>query len=358
MSPTRLSPPPAFAALKVLHGDTLSALSKRVGVSVAELAKCNGLKNPDALEAGQSLKVPLRSPALEVRVGTGDTLSSLARRLGSSAQAIATANGLDVRALIQPGQVLRVLPAAWAPAGRGTGTASGGWQPSTGGKVPGRPARGGTGSELAGGPSTLLTGATERAGSSTQTPLSTSGRISSKSGAASPALRYASAATKLGGRALRGAGLLGAAVSAARLPGDVQHLREDLGRPGHLEESAEDGAKAGRNTLKVVRGVEELAEAVGARTLARIIPGASAVAAALDVGLAAAAALNPRASVEERVAADLAAAGSSVAALSIPLISQAAALASVGLGLWRDERSEERRAAEATPGVHPAPPHR
>jgi hypothetical protein len=51
------------------------------------------------------------------------------------------------------------------------------------------------------------------------------------------------------------------------------------------------------------------------------------------VGLAAAAALNPRASARERLAADLAAAGSSVAALSIPVVSQVAALASVGIGV-------------------------
>jgi LysM repeat protein len=362
MSPSRLAPPPNFAALKVLRGDTLGALSRRVGVSVAELAKCNALKNPDELEAGQSLKIPLRSPALEVRVGTGDTLSSLAGRLGSSSKAIAAANGLDVRALLQPGQVLRVLPTPWAPPGRGDGKATGSWQPSTGGKVPvaGQPAQGRGSSEFEGGPSTPLTGAQVRAGTGGQIPISPSGSVNAGSWVATtppsggPVLRYASAVTsgaenavKLSGRALRGAGLLGAAVSAARLPGDVQHLCEDLARPGHLEESAEDGAKAGRNTLKVVRGVEEVAEAVGARTLARIIPGASAVAAALDVGLAAAAALNPRASTQERLAADLAAAGSSVAALSIPVVSQVAALASVGVGLWRDELSDERRAAEA-----------
>jgi LysM repeat protein len=46
---------------KIQSGDTLSALAGRFGTSVDALAKANGIKNPDLIFAGANLKIPGRT---------------------------------------------------------------------------------------------------------------------------------------------------------------------------------------------------------------------------------------------------------------------------------------------------------
>jgi LysM repeat protein len=46
---------------KIQSGDTLSQLSRRFGTSVGELARANGIQNPDLIYAGASLRIPGRS---------------------------------------------------------------------------------------------------------------------------------------------------------------------------------------------------------------------------------------------------------------------------------------------------------
>jgi lipoprotein NlpD len=51
---------PAF--YDVQRGDTLDAISKKLGVAVAALVAANHLPNPDAIQAGQRLIVPRPPP--------------------------------------------------------------------------------------------------------------------------------------------------------------------------------------------------------------------------------------------------------------------------------------------------------
>ena len=44
---------------KIQSGDTLSALAGRFGTSVDALAKANGIKNPDLIRPGQLIRVPV-----------------------------------------------------------------------------------------------------------------------------------------------------------------------------------------------------------------------------------------------------------------------------------------------------------
>ena len=43
---------------KIKQGDTLSGISKQTGVSVADLAKANGISNPNKIYAGATIKIP------------------------------------------------------------------------------------------------------------------------------------------------------------------------------------------------------------------------------------------------------------------------------------------------------------
>ena len=106
----------------VRRGDTLSRISSITGVSVAHLKSVNGLRN-DTIIAGQKLLVPAAGSkpintarsSNEVaaytetthRVRRGDTLWRLAKRYGTTVDAISKLNDLAGDAL-QIGQVLKV----------------------------------------------------------------------------------------------------------------------------------------------------------------------------------------------------------------------------------------------------------
>lgn len=51
---------PQYITYKIKKGDTLSGIAAKYGNTVAELAKLNGIKNPDKITAGASLKIPKR----------------------------------------------------------------------------------------------------------------------------------------------------------------------------------------------------------------------------------------------------------------------------------------------------------
>jgi membrane-bound lytic murein transglycosylase D len=78
---------------RVRRGDTLTRIAKRYGVSQHELAAQNGLSDPSRLRVGQVLQVPggaapARPAGNVYTVQRGDTLDSIGRRFGVSANRI------------------------------------------------------------------------------------------------------------------------------------------------------------------------------------------------------------------------------------------------------------------------------
>lgn len=110
------APKPAPAAktgtYTVKSGDTLSGIAAAHGTTWQELQRINGLANANLIFPGQVLKLPGGGkPAPQKRtyvVKSGDTLSGIAARYGTSWQALAQKNGLSNPNLIYPGQVLRI----------------------------------------------------------------------------------------------------------------------------------------------------------------------------------------------------------------------------------------------------------
>lgn len=90
----------------VRYGDTLSAIASRYGTSTSTLASINGIGNPNRIYPGQVLKLSGGSSTRSYTVRSGDTLSGIASRLGTSWTSLKAKNGIANANLIYPGQIL------------------------------------------------------------------------------------------------------------------------------------------------------------------------------------------------------------------------------------------------------------
>ncbi len=61
--PAAPTPAPAAATYKVRAGDTLGAIAKKHGTTVAKLVQLNGIKNANVIHVGQVIKLPGAAPA-------------------------------------------------------------------------------------------------------------------------------------------------------------------------------------------------------------------------------------------------------------------------------------------------------
>ena len=108
---------------RVIAGDTIWGIAERLHVSPGTVLRLNHLNARGRIYAGQHLVVPARPARAVVKssratssgmrmttytVRPGDTVSSIALRLGSTQAAVLKANGLRSSSVIVPGQRLRV----------------------------------------------------------------------------------------------------------------------------------------------------------------------------------------------------------------------------------------------------------
>lgn len=101
------------ASITVKSGETLSDIADRYGVSVRTLMRLNGISNPDHVEIGSRLQVPgpkVNAGSGRHRVTTGESLSSIAGRYRISEKDLMAVNGLRNPNHIEIGQTLK-LPA-------------------------------------------------------------------------------------------------------------------------------------------------------------------------------------------------------------------------------------------------------
>ncbi|MBK5077100.1 LysM peptidoglycan-binding domain-containing protein [Lactococcus lactis] len=93
----------------VQSGDTLSGIASKWGTNWQELARQNSLSNPNMIYTGQVIRFTDGQSVATSRtytVRSGDNLSSIASRLGTTVQSIISMNGISNPNLIYAGQTL------------------------------------------------------------------------------------------------------------------------------------------------------------------------------------------------------------------------------------------------------------
>lgn len=105
----------------VRRGETLGGIAVRLGVSLGGLVTANNLRDPDIVREGQVLTVPGPAAATPVappppsaavhRVASGESLGLIARKYGTTIEALAAANGIRDVNRVREGTVLRVASA-------------------------------------------------------------------------------------------------------------------------------------------------------------------------------------------------------------------------------------------------------
>ena len=106
-------------SVTVQPGDTLSDIADRQGVSLNQLMQANGITNPNILVAGQKLVLPgsrrataaaapRALPTAPYTVKSGETLSEIADRFGTSTERLIQLNGISNPNLVVAGTRLAI----------------------------------------------------------------------------------------------------------------------------------------------------------------------------------------------------------------------------------------------------------
>ena len=92
----------------VQSGDSLSAIAARFGTTVSALQSANNIRNANLIYPGQVLKIGGQPTIMSVyTVRYGDNLSTIASRLGTTVSHLQSVNGIRNANLIYAGQTLR-----------------------------------------------------------------------------------------------------------------------------------------------------------------------------------------------------------------------------------------------------------
>ena len=92
----------------IQSGDTLSGIAVKFGTTSAALQSANGIKDANKIYAGQTIRIPGGGSTTSYTVQSGDTLSHIAAMYNTTVEALQKANGISNKDVIYAGQVLKI----------------------------------------------------------------------------------------------------------------------------------------------------------------------------------------------------------------------------------------------------------
>ena len=112
---TAFNPMPANASTVIVKsGDTLSEIALKNNVQLSELLELNRIENINELRIGQKIIIPnlsnkLKSNKTTYKVEKGDTLNSIALRLGMNSKELRKLNKIKKNEYIYEGQIIKLI---------------------------------------------------------------------------------------------------------------------------------------------------------------------------------------------------------------------------------------------------------
>lgn len=97
----------------VVSGDTLSGIASKYGTTYQKLAEHNGISNPNLIYPGQKIKIPSSSSNYEYKqtyytIQAGDNLTKIANKFGTTVNQLVAWNNIANPNLIYAGKSIRV----------------------------------------------------------------------------------------------------------------------------------------------------------------------------------------------------------------------------------------------------------
>lgn len=105
--PTQPTPNVPRGTYTVKSGDTLSKIAERVGLSVYEIQQINAIPDINRIQVGQVLQLESKPLQRKYIVKSGDTLSGIAYKLGTTVNNLRSGNNIGNPNMIFVGQVLK-----------------------------------------------------------------------------------------------------------------------------------------------------------------------------------------------------------------------------------------------------------
>lgn len=107
-NPSEPQEPDNYIDYTVRSGDTLYAIARRYNTTIEAIVELNNIANPNLIYTGEVLRIPVEGDYTSYTVVSGDTLSAIARRYGTTVSAIVEANNIANPNRIYIGEVLRI----------------------------------------------------------------------------------------------------------------------------------------------------------------------------------------------------------------------------------------------------------
>ena len=97
----------------VKQGDSLCDIAKKYNTTANMIARYNGLADTDILEMDEILRIPVSTipnmgTSMEYTIQSGDTLSKIAEKYGTTVEALAKLNGIADADEIWAGNVIKI----------------------------------------------------------------------------------------------------------------------------------------------------------------------------------------------------------------------------------------------------------